>query len=54
MDSGGEPGGLQPWGHKESELTGWLSAHTHTSYIYENNYTNIILLKYKTLYIYYF
>ena len=24
--------GYSPWGHKESDMTEWLSAHTHPSY----------------------
>ena len=30
-----------------------MQPHTHTPYIYENNYTNIILVKYKTIYLLY-
>ena len=50
----GEQGSLacySQWGHKESEMTERLSTHTHTPYIYENNYTNIILVNIK-LYIF--
>ena len=27
-----EPRGLHPWGHKESDTTQWLSAHTHAQH----------------------